>query len=186
VTVQLGFVIDLHRCIGCDTCMVACKMEHSTPEDVTRLKVPEIPCGEIPGAGGARLPAWVPTMCHHCSEAPCVDVCPTRALWRNEEDGAVELAIDRCVGCQRCGDACPYDAIWFDPVSGLADKCDLCENRRERGERPMCELVCPTRAIHFGDLKDDKSTPGRLLGERENRRLNEACGAESNIFYLAP
>ncbi|MCB1707589.1 MAG: 4Fe-4S dicluster domain-containing protein [Pseudomonadales bacterium] len=187
---QLGFVIDLKRCIGCDTCVVGCKMEHATPPGEFRLKVfdsqgnfqVEKPEGDYPQLGMY----WIPTMCHNCTDAPCVSACPTRALWTREADGVVALDTDKCVGCQRCGEECPYDALWFDPVTGKADKCNLCEHRLAEGAGPLCELVCPTRAIHFGDLNDPGSRVSRLLRERENQRLHEASGARPNIFYLAP
>tara|TARA_R110002110_G_scaffold205066_1_gene416750 strand:- start:150678 stop:151265 length:588 start_codon:yes stop_codon:yes gene_type:complete len=189
---QLTFVIDLKRCIGCDTCVVGCKMEHATPAGEFRLKVfdshgnfhVEKPEGQYPNLGMY----WIPTMCHHCSDAPCVTACPTQALWNRDADGMVVLDTDKCVGCQRCGEECPYDALWFDPQTGKADKCNMCEHRLEENKGPMCELVCPTRAIHFGDANDPDSNVSTLLRERESevQRLQESAGAQPNIFYLAP
>jgi len=185
---QLAFVIDLKRCIGCDTCVVGCKVEHRIPEGVFRLKVLDSnrnPVYEKPqGSFPALSQHWLPTMCHHCSDAPCVEACPTTALWRNEDNGLVVLDKDKCVGCQRCAEECPYDALSFDALTGEADKCTGCDHRI--GEGPACATVCPTGAIHFGDLADPLSTVSQLCGTKEHRRLNESSGAGSNIYYLAP
>ena len=187
---QYAFVIDLKRCIGCDTCVVGCKMEHSVPLGEFRLKVYdsqqhfqlEKPTGTYPNLDMY----WLPTMCHHCQDAPCVDACPTRALWRRDDDGMVVLEHDKCVGCQRCGEECPYDALSFDEDLGTADKCNMCEHRIAEDKAPMCEVVCPTRAIHFGDVADPASKVSRILGEKEHKVLNEADGVRPQIFYLAP
>lgn len=187
---QYGFVIDLYRCIGCDTCVVGCKMEHGVPLGEFRLKVYdphrnlqlEKPVGIYPNLDMY----WLPTMCHHCTEAPCAGACPTRALWRREDDGMVVLEQDKCVGCQRCAEECPYDALWFDEEVGTADKCNMCEHRLGTGQGPMCELVCPTRAIHFGDLNDPDSEVYRLARTREMKVLAEGAGSGPQILYLSP
>lgn len=187
---QYGFVIDLKRCIGCDTCAVGCKMENGVPLGQFRLKVYdsqgnfqlEKPTGTYPNLDMW----WLPTMCHHCVEAPCVKACPTRALWRRTDDGMVLLDKDKCVGCQRCGEACPYDALAFDDRFGVADKCTMCEHRVAENLAPMCEVVCPTRAIHFGDVNDPDAEVHRLVASRETKVLAESSGARPQIYYLSP
>jgi len=185
---HMAFVIDLKRCIGCDTCVVGCQVEHRLPHGVMRLQVLDAKHTEIPRTpqGGHPMPSqhWLPTMCHQCSDAPCVTVCPTTALWRFDEKGVVALEKDKCVGCQRCGEACPYNAITFDAQTGTADKCTGCSHRTDG--TTACVTVCPTQAIAFGDLDDPGSSVSKLLSSREHRRLNESAGAESNIYYLSP
>lgn len=184
------FVIDLWRCIGCDTCVVGCKMENDVPLGQFRLKVfdsqhnlqLEKPVGSYPNLDMY----WLPTMCQHCADAPCVQACPTRALWRRDEDGLVMLDKDKCIGCQRCGEECPYDALAFDAETGTADKCSACEHRLAEQQAPMCQVVCPTRAIHFGDLDDPRSKVHELLATRETRVLAEGSGARPQIHYLSP
>ena len=187
---QYGFVIDLKRCIGCDTCVVGCKMENSVGLGDFRLKVydsqqnfqEERPTGTYPNLDMH----WLPTMCHHCKDAPCVNACPTRALWRRDDDGMVVLEKDKCVGCQRCGEECPYGALSFNSDVGPSDKCKLCEHRVAEDKAPMCELVCPTRAIHFGDLNDTNSTVSQITREQHTQVLAEESGAQPQIFYLTP
>lgn len=191
MTSRMAFVIDLKRCIGCDTCAVACKMENTVPLGQFRLRVFDSSQNATVEKPRGRYPDlnlyWVPTMCQHCSDAPCVEVCPTRALWQRDSDGIIELDKDRCIGCQRCEEVCPYDALAFDEDSGTADKCSACDHRRDRGpDQPMCAMSCPTRAIHFGDLSDDSSKVRHLLSTRPHRVLNESSGARPNIYYLEP
>ncbi len=187
---RYGFVIDMKRCIGCDTCVVGCKMENSVPLGAFRLQVLDShrdPVLERPTGVYPNLHQhWLPTMCHHCTAAPCVSTCPTRALWRDEDTGVVRLDKDRCIGCQRCGEECPYDALSFDSQTGVADKCTLCEHRLDGQQAPMCAVVCPTRAIHFGDFADPESRVSKILATREHQTLNASSGAQPNIYYLPP
>jgi DMSO reductase iron-sulfur subunit len=187
---RLAFAIDLRRCIGCDTCIIACKVEHRLPPGAVRLKVLdaagsadfERPQGHYP----SLQQHWLPTMCHHCAEAPCVKACPANSLWRRESDGVVMLDADKCIGCQRCEEVCPYDALSFDAASGVADKCDMCADRLAEGQAPSCVAVCPTRAIHQGDLDDPTSAVARLVAERAHQVLGPSTGAEPQIFYFEP
>lgn len=187
---QDAFVIDLRRCIGCDTCVVGCKMEHGLPLGALRLKVSDS-SGRLESRGPQGIwpnlsQYWVPRMCQHCDAAPCIRSCPTRALWRDALSSAVTLDKERCIGCRRCEEECPYDALWFDDETGVADKCDQCSHRRADGKGPICELVCPTRAIHFGDAADPQSDVSRLLAARENQQLEPESGAAPRIWFLSP
>lgn len=187
---RLAFVIDLKRCIGCDTCVVGCKMENDVPPGRFRLRVfdshrdpvLEKPLGVFPNLEQH----WLPSMCQHCVAAPCVEACPTRALWQRENDGVVVLDKDRCIGCQRCGEECPYDAFSFDEDVGTADKCTMCDHRHESGGQPMCAVVCPTRAIHFGDLDAPGSRVSQLIDSGDTRQLNADTGTGPRIWYLPP
>jgi Fe-S-cluster-containing dehydrogenase component len=186
---QYAFVIDLKRCIGCDTCIVGCKVENDVTEGAFRLKVLDSnhePILEKPrGVFPDFSQYWLPTMCQHCADAPCIKVCPTTALWRRD-DGVVMLDADKCVGCLRCGEACPYDALSFDKKSGCADKCSMCEHRIAEQQAPSCEVVCPTRAIHFGDINEADSKVAKLVATRDYQVLGESSGAKPQIFYLEP
>lgn len=187
---QLAFVIDLRRCIGCDTCVIGCKVENDVVAGEFRLKVLDVggnPTDERPQGQFPRLSQyWLPTMCHHCEDAPCVAVCPTTALWRRDNDGLVTLEKDKCVGCRRCEEACPYDALHFEEKTGTADKCNFCLHRIEAGGSPACGVLCPTRAIHSGNIMDPTSKVSQLLATREYKVLAEGSGAKPQIYYLEP
>ena len=98
-----GLVINLHTCIGCYNCMIACKQEHFLPPGIffSRVLVGEI--GTYPSV----LKLSYPVLCNHCDEPPCVDVCPTGATTKRE-DGIVTVDPDKCIGCRSCLIACPY------------------------------------------------------------------------------
>ena len=182
-----GFVIDIFRCIGCDTCSIACKMENSVPVGQNRLKILnpqqstvfDKPVGKFPDL----TMEWWPVMCQHCENSPCVDDCPTYAIHRRA-DGMVEIDAQMCVGCQNCGEACPYDAISFDEEVGTADKCNMCDHRVEEGLQPMCVEVCSTRAIHFGDLADEEGKLQQLISSKPTDILNEDANTRPAIHFV--
>jgi Fe-S-cluster-containing dehydrogenase component/formate-dependent nitrite reductase membrane component NrfD len=176
---RYAFAIDLGRCIGCHACTIACKSEHDIPLGVWRCWVKEVDRGVFPGT--ERL--FLPVLCNQCEDAPCMEICPTNALFRRP-DGIVDLDGDACIGCRSCMAACPYHQLFIDPNTGTAEKCNFCANRLENGLAPSCVIVCPTECRIFGDL-DDPEDPLTLL-LRENRvdvRRPEARTAPK-IFYL--
>jgi Fe-S-cluster-containing dehydrogenase component len=103
-----GMVIDLRRCIGCYSCMVACKQEHFLPPGVFWNRVLIGETGKYPMANKQIYPV----MCNHCTEAACVKACPTRATTKRE-DGIVIIDSDKCTGCRYCLIACPYQQRTF-------------------------------------------------------------------------
>ena len=92
-----GMVIDLAKCVGCDSCTVACKAENRTPPGITYNVVLERETGAYPNA---RLEA-LPRPCMHCENPPCVSVCPVQATYKGD-DGIVVIDADRCIGCKYC------------------------------------------------------------------------------------
>ena len=151
---RYGFVIDQNRCIGCHACTGACKEEHSVPVGVFRTWVKYIEKGQFPNVSRH----FGVMRCNHCDDAPCVEICPTHSLYRRA-DGIVDFDPERCIGCKSCMQACPYDAIYLDPNSHTAAKCNFCAHRIEMKLEPACVIVCPTHAILAGDLDDPTSAP---------------------------
>jgi Fe-S-cluster-containing dehydrogenase component len=142
-------VLDQTRCIGCHACTTACKSENEVPVGVTRTYVKSVDVGTFP----AVRRAFQVTRCNQCGRAPCVSACPTGAMHRRS-DGIVDFDKSICIGCRACMAACPYDAIFINPVDHSAEKCNLCAHRLEVGLEPACVSVCPTQAILVGDLND--------------------------------
>lgn len=158
---RYGFVIDHERCIGCHACTLACKEEHQVPIGVFRTWVKYIETGKFPQT---RRHFGV-MRCNHCDAAPCIEICPTHSLFRRS-DGIVDFDNQRCIGCKSCMQACPYDALYIDPNSNTAAKCNFCAHRVEKNLEPACVIVCPTQAILAGDMDDKSRNTGAVLASR--------------------
>ena len=121
--------------------------------------------------------------CNHCTDAPCVEVCPVTSLYKRE-DGIVDFDPERCIGCKACMNACPYDALYIDPNSHTAAKCNFCAHRVELDLKPSCEVVCPVGAIISGDVDDPGSEVSRLLGATPFAVRSSEQGTRPNVYYL--
>jgi Fe-S-cluster-containing dehydrogenase component len=199
---RYGMVIDLKRCIGCNSCTIACKQTNATPKNITWTRVILSEMGTYPNT---RL-TYLPVLCNHCAEAPCVDVCPTGAS-QKLADGTVWVDPDQCIGCRFCMTACPYNARFFNygkpepynpeigytpyeearldehPV-GAVTKCDFCMDRVAEGLDPACVQTCPANARIFGDLDDPDSEVSRLLASRDSYQLYPELGTDPSVYYL--
>ena len=176
---RYGFLIDQRSCIGCHACTVACKSEHEVPLGVFRTWVKYIEKGEFPNSRRHFLVE----RCNHCENAPCVTICPTGALFKRP-DGIVDFDRDRCIGCKSCMQACPYDAIYIDPDTHTAAKCNFCAHRIDQRLQPACVAVCPEEAIIFGDLDDPTTRIAQLVGREPVAVRRPEQGTEPKLFYL--
>jgi Fe-S-cluster-containing dehydrogenase component/formate-dependent nitrite reductase membrane component NrfD len=174
-----GFLIDNRKCIGCHACTVACKSEHQVPIGVDRTWVKYIEKGEFPN--NRRL--FSVMRCNHCDFAPCVTICPVTALYRRD-DGVVDFNSDRCIGCKACMQACPYDALYIDPATDTAAKCNFCTHRLEVGLEPSCVVVCPEQAIVCGDLDDPSSKLSQLIKRHPVQVRKPEKGTKPKLFYI--
>ena len=174
-----GFVIDNRKCIGCHACTVACKSEHDIPLGVNRTHVKYVETGVFP----STQRSFTVTRCNHCEDAPCVEICPTQALF-TRPDGIVDFSSDRCIACKSCMQACPYDAIYIDPATQTAAKCNYCAHRIENGYEPACVIVCPVEAIVSGDLEDSSSKISRLVADQQVTVRKPEKGTLPNVFYI--
>lgn len=176
---RYGMVIDTKLCVGCGACVVACKTENEVPEGLHRDWVVEELSGTFP-----NLSLEIRSeRCNHCSNAPCVQSCPTGASHRKAGTNIVLVTPGRCTGCRACMASCPYNARFVMP-QGYISKCTFCDHRLDRGEDPACMSVCPTHAIQFGDLDNPRSVVSKLLKNRKHKAVAPEAGTEPNIFYL--
>lgn len=176
---RYAMVIDLRKCVGCHACSITCKMENNVPEGHFRSWVVEADVGVYPNVTRAKLPR----LCNQCDEAPCATVCPVLATKKND-NGIVTVDKDKCIGCRYCIAACPYDARYLDPETGIADKCDFCFDRVESGLMPTCVSTCIAHSRVFGDLNDPNSEVSKLLSENAVQVLNPEYGTKSKVFYI--
>ena len=176
---RYGFVIDQNRCIGCHACTVACKEEHNIAVGVNRTWVKYIEKGHYPDTRRH----FAVLRCNHCDDAPCIEICPTVALFRRS-DGIVDFDHERCIGCKSCMQACPYDALYIDPDRNTAAKCNFDASRIEMGYKPACEVVCPTQAILSGDLDDAASEVSRRIAVEKVSVRKAEKGTKPKLFYV--
>jgi formate dehydrogenase iron-sulfur subunit len=207
---RMGFFTDTSVCIGCKACEVACKEWNAVPEDGIELTGMSYDNTEAlgastwrhvafieqitrPGAAPARgdepfnpaappAPRWLMSsdVCKHCTEAGCLDVCPTGALMRTEF-GTVVVQDDVCNGCGYCVSACPFGVIGRRETDGGAHKCTLCYDRIGDGLTPACAKACPTESIQFGPLDELRERAQLRLGD-----LQEAGVAEARLYGEDP
>lgn len=176
---RYGFAIDQRTCIGCHACTVACKTEHQIPLGQFRTWVKYVDGGQWPHPSRS----FGVLRCNHCSDAPCVAICPTRALF-TRPDGIVDFDGDLCIGCKSCMQACPYDAIYIDEDTHTAAKCNFCAHRVDDGLEPACVVVCPTRSIWVGDLDDPGSGIARLVASNETAVRAPEQETGPNVLYI--
>ena len=193
-----GFFTDTTVCIGCKACEVACKEWNNLPADslgltgesfdntgvlsentwrhVSFIEQDVRQSGKPPGQGGWLMMSDV---CKHCHNPPCLEACPTGALFKTEFDTVV-IQQDICNGCGYCVPACPFGVVATSTLDGKAHKCTLCYDRLKGGLEPACAKACPTDSIQFGELSD--------LHERAERRVEtlHAQGVDRAYLYGAP
>ncbi len=208
-----GMVIDPQMCLkaeGCTDCIAACDKAHNVPHLPVRAhevrwiwREPfENAFPDQASRYTAELLRGKPVLvfCNHCDNPPCVRVCPTQATWRRA-DGIVMMDWHRCIGCRYCVAACPYGSRsfnWVDPrpyirplslefptrTKGVVEKCNFCEERLAKGERPACVAACRQKVLTFGDLNDPGSEVRELLRSRYAIRRKPELGTEPAVYYL--
>ncbi len=174
-----AFLIDNRRCIGCHACSVACKTEHEVALGVARTWVKYVEKGVFP----ETRRTFQVTRCNHCEDAPCVEICPTTSLFRRM-DGIVDFDPRRCIGCKACMQGCPYDALYIDPRTETAAKCNFCAHKVEVGLEPPCVVVCPTQAIVAGDLDEAGSRITEMRGRLPLQVRKPEKGTRPKVFYV--
>ena len=176
---KYGFIIDNRKCIGCHACTTACKSEHDVAIGVNRTYVKQVEKGAFPDT--RRI--FSVMRCNHCSDAPCVEICPVEALY-TREDGIVDFDNNRCIGCKSCMQACPYDALYIDPNNNTAAKCNYCAHRVDVGREPACVTVCPEHAIIAGDMENPTTEISQLLARQAVKVRKPEKGTNPNLFYI--
>lgn len=181
---QLGLMIDMDRCIGCKTCVVACRNHHGLVDHENAmpggipfyLRVETKEEGVYPTLSQS---CWV-VPCQHCKNAPCVKACASEAITKDPHTGIVRIDREKCTGKKDCMEACPWGVIQFDVAGGFAHKCDLCHDRVLFGEVPVCVEACMTDAITFGEVQMLKNK-ALAMGREIDRKMSPM-----SVIYLKP
>lgn len=159
-----GWIVDTRRCFGCHGCEVACKAENDVPLGKFIRQTVYHDHEVSRGSGVARI--MVPMSCQHCEDAPCIKACPCGSMHKGP-GGTVMVNYETCSGHSACKDACPYGAIYIDPVANQAVKCHNCMHRVDEAMEPPCTSTCPSDALYFGDLNDPDSRISRMAAQLE-------------------
>jgi molybdopterin-containing oxidoreductase family iron-sulfur binding subunit len=192
---KYAMVIDIGKCVGCNACTVACKIDNATGFDVDYGRVLELEVGQFPDVSKVYLPI----LCMHCDDPECLKVCPTGATFKTE-GGVVLIDKDKCMGCRYCVVACPYMARFFYDDSrrpselprmdrenqriGTVEKCDFCIDRIMEGQNPACVDACPYKARIFGDADDPESTVHELIDSGRAKTLKGEEDFGASVYYM--
>lgn len=199
---EWAYIVDTTRCIGCGACVRACKTENDVPDSYFRTWVEryevgkdgkvsvDSPKGAIESFKQDKLTGseivkafFVPKICNHCYDSPCVQVCPVGASY-DTPDKVVLIDQKHCVGCGYCVQACPYGCRYIDPRKGVADKCTFCYHRIHKGLAPACVNACPRDARIYGNLKDPNSRIRLILNQRRYGLLKPELGTNPKCYYI--
>ncbi|MFO7951831.1 MAG: 4Fe-4S dicluster domain-containing protein [Bacillota bacterium] len=184
-------LIDASKCIGCRGCQVACKQWNQLPAADTTFE------GSYENPPALSSTTWMRIMfreyenensngkvdwlmskqgCMHCSDAACMQACPAGAIYRTEFDTVMVDEL-KCIGCNYCAAACPFDVIGFDRLANKARKCTFCLDRLENGLKPACATACPSGSIEFGDSRE-------LISKAQSREAElKAAGKTNATIY---
>ena len=203
--VQKGLVIDMEKCDGCLECVYACHHHNNNPQGVLWLYVFSYM------DENSDQPNFLPRLCNHCSNPPCVKVCPVRARHKREIDGLVLTDYNLCIGCRYCMVTCPYGVNYFqwddppprshmihsggemkytdyrgrwvigNPPKGVMGKCEFCPERQDDGRN---NLVCELSCPHDALHFGDMNDPNSRPNQYLKKRKEESGGRLSTFRLL--
>ncbi len=203
------FVVDTTKCVGCGMCVRACKLENEVPYEtnVSRTWVERYvmtkdgkilvdspkaardgfikndPMGVTVKKEDIDKAFFVPKLCNQCEAPPCVQVCPVGATYQ-APDGVVLVDRTWCIGCGYCIMACPYGVRFFHPLYRVAEKCNFCYHRINKGMKTACVDACAFGARQIGNIKDPEDPVARIIKTERTAVLKEEFGTKPHVFYI--
>lgn len=147
---EMIFRVNVQRCIACGKCELACAFAHGSEGKPSKTRINIFRRGPELGT---------PVVCFQCGDAACASICPTQALVRNEQTGAIDMDRDRCISCRLCVAACPFGNMLWDEAYHCVQKCDLCSGD------PKCVPFCPTGALQYVPADEAAVRPEPLIRE---------------------
>jgi len=130
---------------------------------------------------------YLPRICNHCTDPPCLEACPRQAIYKRKEDGIVLIDPKRCRGYRYCIKGCPYKKIYYNPVEKISQKCIFCYPRIEQRKGNFCAAQCVGRIYWVGYAEDANSNVYKLVNKwKVALRLHPEYKTEPNVFYIPP
>ena len=159
--------IDYHKCTGCRLCELVCAVSHDGISNPTRSRI-RVMKWEAEGL-------YIPMSCQQCEDAPCMNVCPVRAISRDDRLGRIYVDYDACIGCRSCVGVCPFGAMNFNTIDKQVFKCDLCDGD------PQCVRFCEVKAVDFIEADEVCTSKRRNAAERVSAAGKEAAALEAQL-----
>ena len=144
--------IDYQKCTGCRTCELVCAVRHDGFSNPARSRI-RVMKWEAEGL-------YIPMSCQQCQDAPCMNICPVKAISRDEQLGRVTVDYDVCIGCRSCVGVCPFGAMSFNAIDKQVFKCDLCDGD------PQCVRFCDVKALDLLEEEDVSILKKRFAAEK--------------------
>ena len=159
--------IDYQKCTGCRLCELVCAVSHDGISNPARSRI-RVMKWEAEGL-------YIPMSCQQCQDAPCMNVCPVKAISRDEQLGRISVDYDACIGCRSCVGVCPFGAMSFNAIDKQVFKCDLCDGD------PQCVRFCEEKAVDFMETDEVATHKRRNAAERVSAAGKEAAALEAQI-----
>ena len=175
-----GMIFDQNKCVGCTDCEIACRKVNLVPKGQMRLFIQD-----KTDPLNLKEKRYVRVSCQQCEDAPCVNVCPTKACHKDEKTGITTMNTDDCIACKYCIVAWPYDVRFINHETRAAESCNFClDTNLKDGHEPACIEACRYEAIVFGDLNDANSHISQLLRVKDSLRMHPECGTKPSLRYI--
>jgi Fe-S-cluster-containing dehydrogenase component len=185
-----GLVIDISKCNACYCCFIACKDEY-WENDYPPYTAAQPRHGQLwislPKSERGKHPyikvAYMPLLCMHCQDAPCIKAAKSEAIYKRP-DGVVVIDPQKAVGQSQLVKSCPYGVIYWNEEKKLPQKCTFCVHRLEEGQIPRCVQACPTGCMIFGDTDDPKSEVSKLLKKAKAEFFHPEWNTRPIVHYV--